>query len=627
MMKKQALLLLAGITLLASCEKESEDKGLDMGKLHISKAKPMAGDQIDFKYTKADSIDETFGLVVVMVEEENYPQDVDLTRKGEILEGSFKIPDSATAIAFGFETKGEFDNNDENGYVITLNDEEGNEISNSASSAAFFKLIRGSQYGIKYSQDSAAAVLKRGWADNADHIAYLYGISRADKKFADSIYRSKIEALTAKESLTEEEYTDLSMSYSSTKNTIANDSLVQIIKEKFPLGSYALGSFIGKVQSAKTLEEKEAIVEEYESLGGKPKNETNYMYNLLARAELDAGNTEKFKETLNKITDKVSIAYTLNDVAWNMALSDKDLETATQFSKESLDLLDESLENKPAYYSTRQFKDRIRDAQRQFTDTYAYIHYKKGDYDKAIALQEGVLEDGDITENNENYILFLVEGGKNEKAIQQAEKFIANNQANAKLKEYYKSAFAKVNPDLDYQAKLVELETTGRKMALKELREDIIDDTAPAFALQDMEGKEVALADLKGKTVIVDFWATWCGPCISSFPAMEKARQKYEQNGDVEFLFVNTWERTPKEEREKAVASFLEQKQLPFHVLLDSRKDGENYDIVSQFKVDGIPTKFIIGPDGKIKFKSVGWSGKEEEFIDELGMMIELSKS
>jgi len=100
---------------------------------------------------------------------------------------------------------------------------------------------------------------------------------------------------------------------------------------------------------------------------------------------------------------------------------------------------------------------------------------------------------------------------------------------------------------------------------------------------------------------------------------MKKAVEKYSDNPEVEFLFINTWERV--DDKKKNAEDFLQRTKYPFHVLMDD----ENV-VVEKYKVQGIPTKFIIGGNGKIRFQSVGFSGVESEVLEELDQMIEMIK-
>src|SRR5690606_28583415 len=169
-----------------------------------------------------------------------------------------------------------------------------------------------------------------------------------------------------------------------------------------------------------------------------------------------------------------------------------------------------------------------------------------------------------------------------------------------------------------FDAYLAALEQEAYNIMLANLKKQVIDKPATVFALTDLDGKKVSLADYRGKVVILDFWATWCGPCVASFPGMKKMQEKYKDDPGVKFLFVNTWQ--TEDNKEKNAGDFVKKnKYEAFHVLMDNENK-----VVSEYDVSGIPTKFIIGKDGNIKFMSVGFNG-EEHLYKELPAMIELA--
>jgi len=96
---------------------------------------------------------------------------------------------------------------------------------------------------------------------------------------------------------------------------------------------------------------------------------------------------------------------------------------------------------------------------------------------------------------------------------------------------------------------------------------------------------------------------------------MKTAVEKYEAGGKVKFLFVNTWENV--EDKKKNATDFIAKNSYPFHVLLDDKND-----VITAYKVSGIPTKFIIDGKGNIRFKSVGFGGDAVKLVEELGLMI-----
>jgi peroxiredoxin len=152
------------------------------------------------------------------------------------------------------------------------------------------------------------------------------------------------------------------------------------------------------------------------------------------------------------------------------------------------------------------------------------------------------------------------------------------------------------------------------------LAKEMIDMPAPEFSLEDLEGNIVTLSGLRGKTLVLDFWATWCGPCVRAFPSMKKAQEMFMNDPDVHFLFINTWQ---DEEDKKVIAQdFITKNDYPFHVLMDVEDR-----VVAAYKVQGIPTKFVVDKEGRIRFKKIGFlAGTDEKAIKEISLMIEMVK-
>jgi thiol-disulfide isomerase/thioredoxin len=224
-----------------------------------------------------------------------------------------------------------------------------------------------------------------------------------------------------------------------------------------------------------------------------------------------------------------------------------------------------------------------------------------------------------------NYATLLSKSGKNAEASAVLESAIAEGKINDTNKELLYQVYQKAYPKNDVNAYWKSVYAKFAEKVRSEVAKKMINQTAPAFVLRDAGGKEVSLNEFKGKTIVVDFWATWCVPCKKSFPAMNMALDKYRNDPNVKFLFVHTWERseTPLQD----ALNYLKESGFKFDLYMDAKNADKKNVVVTAFEVTGIPTKFVIDGNGKIRFKVLGFHGEDAAASEELMAMIEMARS
>lgn len=142
---------------------------------------------------------------------------------------------------------------------------------------------------------------------------------------------------------------------------------------------------------------------------------------------------------------------------------------------------------------------------------------------------------------------------------------------------------------------------TGLGLMLCALNASAVDvgEPAPAFQLPAANSPSTALADFTGKVVLVNFWATWCGPCREEIPALMKMRAELGNQG-FEVIGINI-----DKEREKA-AQFAQRLAIDYPVVFDERQD-----VINQYKVKSMPTSYLVDRDGTVRQVFYGYTAKK----------------
>jgi peroxiredoxin len=130
---------------------------------------------------------------------------------------------------------------------------------------------------------------------------------------------------------------------------------------------------------------------------------------------------------------------------------------------------------------------------------------------------------------------------------------------------------------------------------------------SPAFSLTTLDGQKVSMADLHGKVVVLDFWATWCSPCRQSLPHL----QSMASNSDLTLRGLSVF---AVNEREKpaAIDPFMEQNHYTFRVV-----DDPQGSLADDFGVEALPTTIVIGRDGVVEAVITGSTPENTQLIDQ----------
>lgn len=606
----------------------------------------IAGKAMSISYDAMDGDlkDHNIQAVVYELQLGNDPiaHDVTLVKGHSALKGTFTPQANTDALIMKFTNSDEtvVDANDKLGYIYMIYN--GSTIANESRAAVAEaitlhrrKIVIDSQIETALSHLNDEMKANPSIATNSDFIAvkaFVAG-STQDEGLMTEV-KNHINKISAKPEVSEEALEEVALMSLYMGDRELNSKINAQILADHPEGPKAFDAKMEALADIKDADERgQAVLDAEKDFAAYPGMRINYDFMLSSMASHygKLNNEEKMRMFDSKIQSPTVLASMYNDVAWTLSGESLNAEPinadlGARISKKGLDLIageKEEMTMKPVYQSAARYKNNMKFNYAMYADTYGLLAHQTGESDEAlkyqtIAVKAYDYQDGDM---NTRYATYLENAKGSEAVMPFLERMIEEGKAGTGMKTQYERIFKEsMTVDMAYNKVITMLEKEARAKHKEEIKESLFHESPKEFSLKTMEGEEVDLDDMKGKVVILDFWATWCGPCKAAFPGMQMAVDKYADDPNVEFLFVDTWERV--EDKEANAIAFMESKGYNFNVIMDNDNS-----VVKNYGISGIPTKFILDQAGNIRFKSVGFDGNDTKLVDEISIVIELLMS
>lgn len=412
-------------------------------------------------------------------------------------------------------------------------------------------------------------------------------------------------------------------------DTVQMNSVDKIALKRFPKGLQARLLDYQQAYDIISIAEQEKKYDEFlkkfpvEKFNLNDRNIYNlFLYNMAIK-HIDKKQLKEAEQKMNRFVEEPFVALTYYNFA-NVLYNSKFVEEAISYLNQSAKAAKEVLKEGKLDADNKQIISNILNDALRF---HAVILYKQKKFAESISYFEAY--ENQITffdiDAASMYANSLIATGNKVAAYTLLEKIVKTNHASKEELALFKSLFLKVKGnETDFKEYQIQLEKELQLVLKEEVAKSIIKEKAPEFTLIDMNGKKITSASLRGKILVVDFWATWCHPCISSFKAAKQVKDQYKDNPNVQFLFVNVFEQGSAAEIKKRVVEFSKTSAYDFDFYLTST-DEKNpaLNVARLFDITNIPVKVLIDKDGYVRYKIIGYDGNDKVEKDKLIFMLD----